>query len=118
MNNSFDDYYHEINLDETDKRQAQFPEKAQEVQGKPVTRYTDTYVFSDGIQRNGPPVSTIEAMFDKFVSKLSKLSDFPTFKKAFQNGLVNIGTLCSGTECPILALELLQDCKIFFFNSS
>ncbi len=52
-------------------------------------------------------------MFDMFVLKLSKLPIFASFKKDFQDGLINVGTLCSGTECPILALELLQDGETF-----
>ena len=81
---------------------------------KPPKVFNDTYKYQDGIERNGPPVSNIEQMFEKFVVKLAASPGFEAFKKVFHNSLIRIGTLCSGTECPILAMEQLQNGKNAF----
>ncbi|EAU90488.2 DNA repair protein rad8 [Coprinopsis cinerea okayama7 len=52
-----------------------------------------------------PPINEIPAIFDDLVSKIPEIKDVT---ERVQGRKLRVATMCSGTESPLLALELIQ----------
>ncbi|KAF2711037.1 hypothetical protein K504DRAFT_532750 [Pleomassaria siparia CBS 279.74] len=73
----------------------------------------DTFEFNQGYKDSLPPISDIYDVFDDMVQKLDKSPRLARMglKDAFAHigsRKLRIGTMCSGTESPILALRLIS----------
>jgi hypothetical protein len=69
-------------------------------------------VIHNGLDRSLPPIHSLPDIFEDMVltgldeSKSLKVQDFVNH---VQGRALRVGTMCSGTECPILALGLVND---------
>jgi hypothetical protein len=69
-------------------------------------------VIHNGLDRSLPPIHSLSDIFEDMVltgldkSKGLKVQDFVNH---VQGRALRVGTMCSGTECPILALGLVND---------
>ncbi|KAF2819824.1 hypothetical protein CC86DRAFT_334939 [Ophiobolus disseminans] len=70
------------------------------------TRSTNTKV-GKGINFNLPPLDTIEDIFVDMAAKAAQLGLSDVFQD-LPGRYLNVATMCSGTESPLLALELLS----------
>ncbi|KAI1921015.1 hypothetical protein LOZ12_001185 [Ophidiomyces ophidiicola] len=70
-----------------------------------------------GLDQNRPPISTIEEIFDDLVSKAEK-NGFSDFLKHIGNRELRVATMCSGTEAPLLALEMISESFKRLFGQS
>jgi hypothetical protein len=75
--------------------------------------HQDKFTWKSGIQ-NLEPLDTIEKMFEHMLEKIMGDDDFNQLLGCGK--AIRIGTMCSGTECPIIAMELIQECKILLDN--
>lgn len=64
-----------------------------------------------------PPMHTLEDIFEDIASKAMSLG-FADVLKHLNGRPLRIATVCSGTESPILAMEMLQKGKLFYHCSS
>jgi hypothetical protein len=68
----------------------------------------DNFTWRTGIA-DLEPLDTIEKMFEHM---LQTISDDGDFKQLLDYGKrIRFGTMCSGTECPIIAMELFEERK-------
>jgi hypothetical protein len=60
-------------------------------------------------------VETIEDMFLDMLEKLMEEGKtremLQDLEKHLGDRKIRVGTMCSGTECPIIVLELFEDCE-------
>jgi len=66
----------------------------------------------DGIDLTLPPIHNLQEIFqDMVLNGLhdSKSHQLPAFLEHIQGRKLRVGTMCSGTECPVIALELIND---------
>jgi hypothetical protein len=64
----------------------------------------------NGLNTNLPPLDNINDIFvDITLNALRK--GFKKFLDALGSGKLKVSTLCSGTESPLLALQMIQDCE-------
>lgn len=86
---------------------------------KPHTKkYTDTHKYESGIAGNLPDVSKIDKVFLKIIEKLMPLGLEHTLEM-LDNRPLNIATMCSGTEAPVLCFRLTNQGKSKFeFSTS
>jgi hypothetical protein len=81
-------------------------------QKKPTARRLNTLVTHNGLDRTLPPIHNLADIFEDMVlnglhdSKRHQLQAFLEYAKGRE---LRVGTMCSGTECPILALDLIND---------
>lgn len=73
--------------------------------------FKDNFTFKSGMNPDSPPMSTLEAMFGHMTNK--------AIRKGFDKVLlrldglpINIATMCSGTESPILGLRMVAQRKL------
>lgn len=66
-----------------------------------------------GLDLGLPPVHKIEHIFQDITDKALTLG-LEEALEYFDGHTIRIGTMCSGTESPILALELVKKGKIFY----
>ncbi|KAI9675585.1 MAG: hypothetical protein M1817_000951 [Caeruleum heppii] len=69
---------------------------------------TDTWQFKPGLDATLPPMHELDEIFDDMASKAVKMG----VRKAvdcLQGRKLKVATMCSGTESPILALELIAE---------
>lgn len=59
---------------------------------------------------NLPPMHSLEEIYSDFAAKAMSLG-FGEFLKHIGDRPLRVGTVCSGTESPIMAMELLQNGK-------
>jgi len=69
----------------------------------------DSYNYARIIAENSKPFFTIEQMFADLVKKGLSMN-LPEAINNLENRPLQVGTACSGTECPIIALELIVEC--------
>ena len=68
----------------------------------------DNFTWRTGIA-DLEPLDTTEKMFEHM---LQTISDDGDFKPLLDYGKrIRFGTMCSGTECPIVAMELFEERK-------
>ncbi|EEP76120.1 predicted protein [Uncinocarpus reesii 1704] len=61
-----------------------------------------------GLDQSLPPISEIEEIFDDLVAKAED-NDFDGFLQHIGCRELRVATMCSGTEAPLLALEMIAD---------
>ncbi|KAK2793657.1 hypothetical protein FQN51_001169 [Onygenales sp. PD_10] len=61
-----------------------------------------------GLNRSLPPISKIEDIFDD-ISVNAERNGFDNFLKHLGSRHLRVATMCSGTEAPLLALEMVMD---------
>jgi hypothetical protein len=61
-----------------------------------------------GLDRNLPPISKIGDIFDDMVATAEQLG-FDQFLQHIGSRDLRVATMCSGTESPLLALEMIVD---------
>lgn len=64
-----------------------------------------------GLDQSLPPISKIEDIFDDLVSKAER-NGFEQFIKRIGDRKLRVATMCSGTEAPLLALDMIAESKI------
>ncbi|OBT84724.1 hypothetical protein VE02_06091 [Pseudogymnoascus sp. 03VT05] len=76
----------------------------------------ETYVYKNGLALHEKPISKIEDIFadmtDRALTKMNKSKDdktFLDFLKHMNGRKLRVATMCSGTESPILALNLVSE---------
>ncbi|KFY42226.1 hypothetical protein V495_04619 [Pseudogymnoascus sp. VKM F-4514 (FW-929)] len=76
----------------------------------------ESYVYKNGLALHEKPISKIEDIFadmtDRALTKMTKAKDDKTFLDFLQhmNGRkLRVATMCSGTESPVLALNLVSE---------
>ena len=82
-------------------------------QSKPYTAgaiYNDRYKCQDGIDKESAPLYTVDQMFDHMTDKALTLG-FDTALEFFSNVPLRIGTMCSGTEAPVLSCDMIKQRK-------
>lgn len=92
-----------LNKDEEDDDDAEGHAKRPKPRGN-----GDELLIYTGLNTNLPPLNNINDIFaDLTQSAVNEgLSDF---LEAFGSGALKVSTLCSGTESPLLALQMVQD---------
>jgi hypothetical protein len=72
--------------------------------------FKDNYRCRDGIKIDQPPLATLKEMFCDLTQKaLERGFDKALFQ--FKNRALRVATMCSGTESPILAANMITQCK-------
>lgn len=72
-----------------------------------------TFRFSPpkGIDYSQAPLSDIQDIFDD-IAKKSIAHGFAVIIDDFKEITINVGTMCSGTEAPLLAIEMFREGKL------
>jgi hypothetical protein len=81
-------------------------------QAKLSARRLNTLVVHNGLDRTLPPIHNLADIFEDMVLNGlhdSKRHQLQTFLEYIQGRELRVGTMCSGTECPVLALDLIND---------
>ena len=73
-----------------------------------VQRNKDTWAFKTGVHEEYPPMHEINDIFDDMTAKGIKLGLRDAVEYLGTNKL-KVATMCSGTESPLLALELISE---------
>jgi hypothetical protein len=79
------------------------------------SQYIDTFTYKVGINENLKPICKIEDIFGDITANARKLG----LDKAIhhlQGRKLRIATMCSGTESPLLAIQLVSDSKFVTLN--
>lgn len=63
-----------------------------------------------GLDQSLPPIHKIEDIFDDLVSK-AESHGFEKFIKRIGDRKLRVATMCSGTEAPLLALDMIAESK-------
>ncbi len=58
-----------------------------------------------------PPLSDLPAIFDDLVSRALEKTSLAEAMKVLPQKRINVATMCSGTESPLLALNMIQNSK-------
>jgi hypothetical protein len=72
----------------------------------------ETFEYKIGIDERLAPVSKIDDIFEEMTETALDLG-FEKVLKHLNGRKLKVGTMCSGTESPILALELVAKCKFW-----
>lgn len=84
---------------------------------KDAPQYVDKYTYRVGIDMDLAPISKNSEIFADMTNNALKLG----LEKALNhlNGhVLKVATMCSGTESPILALQLFQESKFVSWQCS
>jgi hypothetical protein len=87
-------------------------EEDDDVKAAKTANKLNNLVIHNGLDRSLPPIHSLPDIFEDMVltgldeSKSLKVQDFVNH---IQGRALRVGTMCSGTECPILALGLVND---------
>jgi hypothetical protein len=73
-------------------------------------QYVDNYKYRIGIDLKVPPMSKNSDIFADMVQNARAIG-LDEVIKHLNGRKLNVATMCSGTESPILALQLFQECK-------
>ena len=79
---------------------------------KKTVTYLNTPIVYHGLDLTLPPIHNLQEIFqDMVLNGLhdSKSYQLPAFLEHIQGRKLRVGTMCSGTECPVIALELIND---------
>lgn len=69
------------------------------------------FTYKVGIDESRRPLSDNQEMFDD-LTKHSLKNGLENFLNHLQGRKLRVGTMCSGTESPILALQMIHECNI------
>jgi hypothetical protein len=72
-------------------------------------RFTDNYSFKVGFDQSLPPLHKLPDIFEHLTKKALHLGDV-SFRNWINWRTIDIGTMCSGTESPLLSLNLIKEC--------
>jgi hypothetical protein len=80
---------------------------------EPGQRFTtqenpDKLFAYNGLNEHLKPLSDIHEIFSDLTEN-ALLKGLPDFLKAIKSGSLKVSTLCSGTESPLLAMQMIQD---------
>jgi hypothetical protein len=81
-------------------------------EAKKTAKYLNTPVVHHGLDQTLPPIHNLQDIFQDMVLnglQDSKSHQLQAFLKHIQGRQLRVGTMCSGTECPVLALGLIND---------
>jgi hypothetical protein len=81
-------------------------------EAKMTAKYLNTPIVHHGLDLTLPPIHNLQEIFEDMVLNGlhdSKSHQLPAFLEHIQGRQLRVGTMCSGTECPVLALELIND---------
>ena len=76
------------------------------------TKRPDTGVVYNGLDRSLPPINTLPDIFEDMVQngwERAPHQHLQAFVEHVKGTKLRVGTMCSGTECPVLALGLIND---------
>jgi hypothetical protein len=82
------------------------------VEAAQTAKYLNTLVVHNGLDRSLPPIHSLPDIFEDIVFHGlhdSKRHQLQSFLNYVQGRELRVGTMCSGTECPVLALGLIND---------
>ena len=88
-------------------------DKIRSIEAKKKAKWLNTQVIYKGLDRSKPPINTLPDIFEDMVKRGwdgfrgQKLLE--AFVQRVQGRELRVGTMCSGTECPVLALGLIND---------
>lgn len=85
-------------------------EEDQDLQYTSGAVYKDVYKCRSGIALDKPPLATISEMFVNMTKEARKLG-LDDALKAMDNRPLRVATMCSGTESPILAGNMIKQSK-------
>ena len=71
----------------------------------------ELFTFTPGIDQSLPALSDIQDIFDDITSRAYE-SGFNEAVDLLDGRVINVATMCSGTESPLLALEMIHDGKL------
>lgn len=75
-----------------------------------INVYDDKFVWQEGINLDLPPLSRISTIFGA-ITDLGLKNDLQSLLSLLNNRPLRIGTMCSGTEAPILGLNMVTQRK-------
>lgn len=89
-------------------------------QAKPAPKVSgrnkDSWTYKTGIKDDLPPIHKIDAIFDDMVENAIKSTPIGKAMKYIKDDLkgrkLRVATMCSGTESPLLALDLIASGKL------
>ena len=73
------------------------------------TNVIGAWKFKPGIDATLPPMHDIGEIFEDITQKAGSMTLFTKFIKHLGGRKLNVATMCSGTESPLLALRLITD---------
>lgn len=82
------------------------------VEAAQTAKHLNTLVVHNGLDRSLPPIHSLPDIFEDIVFNGlhdSKRHQLQSFLNYVQGRELRVGTMCSGTECPVLALGLIND---------
>ncbi|KAI9724728.1 MAG: hypothetical protein M1812_000003 [Candelaria pacifica] len=83
--------------------------------GPVLVRNKDNWKYKSGIKTEYPPIHDIEEIFDDMVQNAKKHTSIDSAIKHMadhrKSQKLRVATMCSGTESPILALDLIASAK-------
>lgn len=95
----------------------QKPRKRQKVDATlPESEYTEieyvnqmrqNFAPKNGLAGDLPPIHDLEQIFEEITRHAVQHKSFPEFVKSLTGRKLRVTTVCSGTESPILALEMI-----------
>jgi len=91
----------------TPKKRKRAAPKAKNENGTPVKKKRTHNYLGPLLSANLPPMYKLQDIFNDIATKALNLSD-QTFRLWLEGKIIKIGTMCSGTESPILALEEIR----------
>jgi site-specific DNA-cytosine methylase len=94
------------------ERPLSFPDVVPEIDF--VKNMLDKHVYKTGLDGSLPPMDNLEEIFVD-ISKKAVKNGLQDVIKHLGSRKLRVVTMCSGTESPILALEMVSKCKFAFF---
>ncbi len=79
-------------------------------------QYEDRFTYKIGIDENLKPICKINDIFGDIVDKARALG-LDDVTNHLQGRKLKVATMCSGTESPLLAMQLVSDGKLGPLNS-
>lgn len=73
--------------------------------------YTDTWKYKPGLAEELPPISDVSEIADDMTRK-ALANGFQKVLDHIGSRKLRVATMCSGTESPILAIQLISDSKL------
>ena len=103
----------EIDLEEgSDEIEESEDDESNSIEVTQETKRPNAGVVYNGLDRSLPPIHTLADIFEDMVQKgweCSPHQQLRAFVEHVEGTKLKVGTMCSGTECPVLALGLIND---------
>ncbi len=85
--------------------------KSKKTKRQPPTEADAGTAYRCHIDESLPPLSDLPAIFDDLVSRGLEKTSLAEAMKVLPQKRINVATMCSGTESPLLALNMIQNSK-------